>query len=109
MFYPRYAEKPEIGFGDNIEKKLENLSSSLPNEERVLEYGDHGMSVTTIAICLLIRIAWRAWHVPQMCHAVWNTIGGNDHKGVMGAAVICFIGEVHIGYCVFSNFCIVHV
>lgn len=41
--------------------------SSLPDEERVLEYGDHGMSVTTIAICLLIRIAWRAWHgYPQL-------------------------------------------
>ena len=34
--------------------------SSLPDAERVLEYGDHGMSVTTIAICLLIRIGWRA-------------------------------------------------
>jgi cytochrome b561 len=34
--------------------------SHLPDEERVLEYGDHGLSVTTIAICLLIRIPWRA-------------------------------------------------
>ncbi len=33
--------------------------STLPDDERILEYGDHGMSVTTIAICLLIRIAWR--------------------------------------------------
>ena len=33
--------------------------STLPDEHRVIEYGDHGMSVTTIAICLLIRIAWR--------------------------------------------------
>lgn len=33
--------------------------SSLPEEERLIEYGDHGLSVTTIAICLLIRIAWR--------------------------------------------------
>ena len=34
--------------------------SSLPDDLRVIEYGDHGMSVTTIAICLAIRIAWRA-------------------------------------------------
>lgn len=34
--------------------------SSLPDQARVEEYGDHGMSVTTIALCLLIRIAWRA-------------------------------------------------
>ena len=35
--------------------------SSLPDEHRVLEYGDHGLSVTTIAICLVIRTLWRAW------------------------------------------------
>jgi cytochrome b561 len=34
--------------------------SSLPDAERVLEYGDHGMSVTTIAACLFVRILWRA-------------------------------------------------
>ncbi len=34
--------------------------SSLPDDARVEEYGDHGLSVTTIALCLLIRIAWRA-------------------------------------------------
>jgi cytochrome b561 len=33
--------------------------SSLPDEHRLLEYGDHGMSVTTIAICLVIRTLWR--------------------------------------------------
>ncbi|NND66843.1 MAG: hypothetical protein HKN19_04570, partial [Halioglobus sp.] len=41
--------------------------SSLPDDERVLEYGDHGTSVTTIAICLVIRILWR-WYqgFPQL-------------------------------------------
>jgi cytochrome b561 len=33
--------------------------SSLPDAERVHEYGDHGLSVTTIAICLIIRTLWR--------------------------------------------------
>lgn len=41
--------------------------SSLPDHERVLEYGDHGMSVTTIAACLIIRILWRWYHgFPQL-------------------------------------------
>ncbi|MEH6571499.1 MAG: cytochrome b [Halioglobus sp.] len=34
--------------------------STLPDEQKLVEYGDHGLSVTTIAICLLIRIFWRA-------------------------------------------------
>ena len=33
--------------------------SSLPDDEKLLEYGDHGLSVTTITILLIIRIAWR--------------------------------------------------
>jgi cytochrome b561 len=33
--------------------------STLPDDERIIEYGDHGMSVTTIAICLIVRILWR--------------------------------------------------
>jgi cytochrome b561 len=33
--------------------------STLPDDDRIIEYGDHGLSVTTIAICLLIRILWR--------------------------------------------------
>lgn len=33
--------------------------SSLPDDEKLMEYGDHGLSVTTIAILLIIRIAWR--------------------------------------------------
>ena len=33
--------------------------STLPDELKIHEYGDHGLSVTTIAICLVIRIAWR--------------------------------------------------
>ena len=33
--------------------------SSLSDDEKLLEYGDHGLSVTTIAILLIIRIAWR--------------------------------------------------
>ncbi len=36
--------------------------SSLPDEERLLEYGDHAMSVTTIAACLIIRALWRLAH-----------------------------------------------
>lgn len=41
--------------------------SALPDDERVLEYGDHGASVTTIAICLVIRILWRWYHgFPQL-------------------------------------------
>ncbi len=34
--------------------------SHLPIDERVIEYGQHGASVTTIAICLVIRAIWRA-------------------------------------------------
>ena len=33
--------------------------SSLPDAERVHEYGDHGLSATTIALCLVIRTLWR--------------------------------------------------
>lgn len=33
--------------------------STLPDDHRIVEYGDHGLSVTTIAICLLIRTLWR--------------------------------------------------
>lgn len=36
--------------------------SSLADAQKVNEYGDHGLSVTTIFICLMIRIAWRATH-----------------------------------------------
>jgi cytochrome b561 len=35
--------------------------SSLPDEAKLVEYGEHGASVTTIAICLLVRVAWR-WY-----------------------------------------------
>jgi cytochrome b561 len=34
--------------------------SELPERERVIEYGDHGLSVTTIALFLIVRICWRA-------------------------------------------------
>ena len=34
--------------------------STLSDEHKLIEYGDHGLSVTTIAICLIIRILWRA-------------------------------------------------
>ncbi|MBT4520784.1 MAG: cytochrome b [Halieaceae bacterium] len=33
--------------------------SELPFPERLHEYGDHGLSVTTIMICLIIRAGWR--------------------------------------------------
>lgn len=33
--------------------------STLPDDHKLIEYGDHGLSVTTIALCLLIRVAWR--------------------------------------------------
>ncbi len=34
--------------------------SSLPEAHRALEYGDHGLSVTTIAILMTLRLIWRA-------------------------------------------------
>ena len=34
--------------------------SSLPEQLKQSEYGAHGASVTTIAICLVIRILWRS-------------------------------------------------
>ncbi|BFM15166.1 cytochrome b [Maricurvus nonylphenolicus] len=34
--------------------------SQLPGDLKIIEYGDHGMSVTTILICLVIRTIWRA-------------------------------------------------
>lgn len=34
--------------------------SELSEEHKLLEYGDHGLSVTTIALCLIVRILWRA-------------------------------------------------
>ena len=33
--------------------------SSLPEEMKVAEYGNHGLSVTTILLVLVIRVAWR--------------------------------------------------
>ncbi|MCB0059385.1 MAG: cytochrome b [Caldilineaceae bacterium] len=33
--------------------------SGLPGDAKLIEYGDHGLSVTTIALLLIIRIAWR--------------------------------------------------
>jgi cytochrome b561 len=34
--------------------------SELTDEQKLVEYGDHGLSVTTIALCLFVRILWRA-------------------------------------------------
>jgi cytochrome b561 len=34
--------------------------SELPDEHKLVEYGDHGLSVTTIALFLIVRILWRA-------------------------------------------------
>ena len=41
--------------------------SSLPDAERVHEYGDHGLSVTTIAICLIIRTLWHHMNNAAAC------------------------------------------
>ncbi|MFK8020474.1 MAG: cytochrome b [Pseudomonadales bacterium] len=41
--------------------------STLTDTEKLVEYGDHGMSVTTILICMIIRVIWRATHgFPQL-------------------------------------------
>ncbi len=36
--------------------------SSLSQAEKQVEYGDHGLSVTTILVCLVFRIIWRITH-----------------------------------------------
>ncbi|MEL6234825.1 MAG: cytochrome b/b6 domain-containing protein [Pseudomonadota bacterium] len=36
--------------------------ASLPLAERALEYGDHGASVTTLAILMMLRLVWRLFH-----------------------------------------------
>ena len=33
--------------------------SSLPDAQKVIEYGNHGVSVTTILIFLIVRVLWR--------------------------------------------------
>jgi cytochrome b561 len=36
--------------------------ADLPMPERVVEYGDHGLSVTTLLIAMILRVAWRYTH-----------------------------------------------
>lgn len=41
--------------------------ADLPKAERVLEYGDHGISTTTLMIAMVLRVIWRVTHpAPQL-------------------------------------------
>ena len=71
--------------------------SSLPDELKQVEYGDHGLSVTTIAICLIVRILWRARQgfpgLPTTMDALQKLMARLVHYGLY----IAFLVQICIG------------
>jgi cytochrome b561 len=71
--------------------------SSLPDDLRVVEYGDHGMSVTTIATCLFIRILWRAREgfpaLPETMGAAASMAAKSVHYGLY----ILLLAQISVG------------
>jgi cytochrome b561 len=71
--------------------------SQLPEELKAGEYGDHGLSVTTILICMILRVIWRAKEgfaslPPTMSPA--QVIGA---KAVHYLLYICIFSQIAIG------------
>ncbi len=70
--------------------------SQLPDDLKLGEYGDHGLSVTTILICMIVRVLWRA---KEGFPALPQTMSAAQ---VLGAKAVHYLLYI----CIFSQICI---
>lgn len=71
--------------------------SELPDELKAAEYGDHGLSVTTILILMVIRTAWRVKEgfptLPTSMPDIHTLAARATHYGLY----ICIFAQIGIG------------
>ncbi|MES9968528.1 MAG: cytochrome b/b6 domain-containing protein [Candidatus Thiodiazotropha sp.] len=71
--------------------------SELTNDLKLAEYGDHGLSVTTIAICLVIRTLWRAYEGFPALPASMSQIQKLAAKAMHYFLYICLCCQIVVG------------
>lgn len=74
-----------------------NGMSSLTDEQKLVEYGDHGLSVTTILICMTIRLLWRFKHGFPALPDSMNSIEKISAKVVHYLFYVVIFSQIVIG------------
>ena len=71
--------------------------SDLPGAEKVIEYGDHGMSVTSIFLFMVIRLVWRMYTGFPPLPVSMSDVQKLAAKAVHYLLYVCIFLQIGIG------------